>query len=194
MLIVNRVKIKHVQFSISCMKEKLVRTPFDQNTFEDKVHERYLGYMGELQRCADKKLELFIQVNHFQSILEDSMEFLLKTDQGRGGMKTKKIIRILFERGILDEKDAKVAIKITQIRNFFSHESDTPNIQADAEKIINKIEIDIPTIPPLLNFPETDIKELMKKTISEWDMYQKLDFIIHGLVLGIENKVHFLKD
>ena len=81
------------------------------DAFDDKINECYLGYMGELQKTTDKKSELFIQVNYFHSCLDDAMEFLLKTDQARG-LKPHQIIRILFEKGILDDTEAKKANKI----------------------------------------------------------------------------------
>ena len=175
------------------MKDKLVITPFSQDAFDDRVKKRWEGYNGELQRTTDKKLELFIQVNYFHSCLDDAMEFLLKTDQARG-MHPKKIIRILFERGILEDKDAKDAMKINQIRNFFAHDYHNPNIQDDAKKIINKMEMEIPglTVQPDGTF--SDHSELVKQMEESFDMYQKLDFIIHGLTMDMKNKVLFMKD
>jgi hypothetical protein len=170
------------------MKDKLVRTPFSQDAFEDGVKERWEGYQGELQRTSDKKLELFIQVNYFHSCLDDSMEYLLKTDQARG-MHPKKVVRILFERGAIEDKDAKDAMKINQIKNFFAHDDHNPNIQSDAEKIINKMEIEMPIIPPMSDSPHLADNEQMREQLSKWNMHQKLDWIIHGLVVNMKNKV-----
>ena len=77
---------------------------------------------GELQRAADKKTELFIQLNHFQSCLEDSMEYLLKTEEARD-ISQGTIIRILSARGILTSIKAKDAMKINKIRNISAHTS-----------------------------------------------------------------------
>jgi hypothetical protein len=175
------------------MKDKLVRTPFDIDAYEKKVKERWEGYEGELQRTTDKKSELFIQVNYFHSCLDDAMEFLLKTDLARG-IHPKKVIRILFEKSILEDKDAKDAIKINQIKNFFAHDHHKPNIQSDAEKIINKMKIEILglTVQPDGTF--TDYSKLVEEMEESFDMYQKLDFIIHNLTRDIEHKVIFMKD
>ena len=156
------------------MKDKLVRIPYDQNVFEGGVKERWEGYVGELQRTTDKKLELFIQVNYFHSVLDDVMEFLLNTDQARG-IPPKKIIRILFERGIVNDKEAKDAMKLNQIKNLFVHNYDNPKVQSESEKIINKIK---------LNLSQESISE---EIITSWDMYQKLDFIVWDIVSTLED-------
>ncbi len=175
------------------MKDKLERVPFSQDIFNDKVHERYLGYMGELQKTADKKSELFIQVNYFHSCLDDAMEFLLKTDQARG-LKSHQIIRILFEKGILEDVEAKNANKINKIRNLFAHQYDSPHMIRNAAEIINKIEIELTDFPPMIGHTTASIKELMGNAMAKWDMYQKLDFLIHDLVMNMENKVILMKD
>ncbi len=175
------------------MKEKLERVPFSQDIFNDKVHERYLGYMGELQKTTDKKLELFIQVNYFHSCLDDAMEFLLKTDQVRG-LKPHQIIRILFEKGILEDVEAKNANKINKIQNLFAHQYDSPHMIRNAAEIINKIEIELTDFPPMTGHTTASIKELMENAMAKWDMYQKLDFLIHDLVMNMENKVILMKD
>ena len=163
------------------MKDKLVRIPYDQNVFEDGVKERWEGYVGELQQTTDKKLELFIQVNYFHSVLDDVMEFLLNTDQARG-IPPKKIIRILFERGIVNDKEAKNAMKLNQIKNLFAHDYDNPKIQSESEKIINKIK---------LNLSQESISE---EIITSWDIYQKLNFIVWGIVSTLENFTLNLKN
>lgn len=162
------------------MKDKLVRTSFDQDAFEVRMHDHWLGYVGELDRCSDKKSEIFIEVNYFHSVLDDAMEFLLKTNQGRG-FQPKKVIRIMFERGVLSEKEAKVAIKINQIRNIFAHEYDTPKIESSAENIINKIE---------LVFPEPNI---ISDSVNEWNMYQRLNHIVFSMTQDISMKIMKIK-
>ena len=173
------------------MKDKLERTPFDETAFHDKVHEHYLGYQGELQKNTDEKLELFIQVNYFHSCLDDAMEFLLKTDQARG-LKPHQIIRILYEKGILEESDAINANKINKIRNLFAHDYDSPHMMRNAAEIINKIKIDVPVVDIIPSLATASNVELMKEQMSKWDMYQRLDFIIHSLVSDMENKVLFM--
>lgn len=170
------------------MKDKLERTPFDETAFHDKVHEHYLGYQGELQKNTDEKLELFIQVNYFHSCLDDAMEFLLKTDQARG-LKPHQIIRILFEKGILDDTEAKNANKINKIRNLFAHQYDSPHMIRNAAEIINKIKIELTDISPITGHSTVSVKELMENEMTKWDMYQKLDFLIHELVRGMEKKL-----
>ena len=32
-------------------------------------------------------------------------------------------------------------------------------------------------------------KEIMENPVAKWDMYQKLDFLIHDLAMNVENKV-----
>ena len=175
------------------MKDKLERAPFSQDTFDDKVQECYLEYMGELQKTTDKKLELFIQVNYFHSCLDNAMEFLLKTDQGRG-VKPHQIIRILFEKGILDDVKAKNANKINKIRNLFAHQNNSPHMIRNAAEIINKIEIELSDFPPMAGHSTASVKELMESVMTKWDMYQKLDFLIHDLVTNMKNKVILMKD
>jgi len=175
------------------MKDKLEKVPFSQDAFDDKVHDHYLGYMGELQICTDKKLELFIQVNYFHSCLDDAMEFLLKTDQARG-LKPHQIIRILFEKGILDDAEAKNANKINKIRNLFAHQYDSPHMIRNAAEIINKIKIELTGFSPMIGHSTASVKELMENEMAKWDMYQKLDFLIHELVRNMENKVILMKD
>ena len=175
------------------MKDKLVRTQFDETVFHDKVHEHYLGYQGELQICTDKKSEIFIQVNYFHSVLDDIMEFLLKTDQARG-LKPHQIIRILFEKGILDDAEAKNANKINKIQNLFTHQYDSPHMLRNVAEIVNKIEIEFTDFPIIPGHTDDSLKELMENAVAKWDMYQKLDFIIHGLVSDIEKKSLFMKD
>jgi hypothetical protein len=170
------------------MKDKIERTPFDETAFHDKVHEHYLGYRGELQICTDKKSELFIQVNYFHSVLDDAMEFLLKTDQARG-LKPHQIIRILFEKEILDDVEAKNANKITKIRNLFAHPSDSPHMLRNVAEIINKIEIESMDSPPMTGHTTASTKEIVENPVAKWDMYQKLDFLIHDLTMNVENKV-----
>lgn len=174
------------------MKDKRVRTPFDQDVFEIRMHERWEGYQGELQRTTDKKSELFIQINYFHSVLDDAMEFLLKTHQARG-MPTKKVIQILFEREILEDKDAKDAMKINQIRNFFAHDHHNPNIENDAEKIIKKMKIEIPglTVQPDGTF--TDHSDLIKEMEESFDIYQKLNHIVFSITNDIEVKIKKIK-
>ena len=170
------------------MKDKIERTPFDETAFHDKVHEHYLGYQGELQICTDEKLELFIQVNYFHSVLDDAMEFLLKTDQARG-LKPHQIIRILFEKEILDDAEAKNANKITKIRNLFAHPSDSPHMLRNVAEIINKIEIESIDSPPVIGHTTVSTKEIVENPVAKWDMYQKLDFLIHDLTMNVGNKV-----
>jgi hypothetical protein len=95
----------------------------------------------------------------------------------------------LFERGIIEDKDAKDAMKINQIKNFFAHDDHNPNIQDDAKKIINKIEIEMPIIPPMSDSPHLADNESMREQLSKWDTYQKLDWIIHGLAIDMKNKI-----
>lgn len=175
------------------MKDKLERVPFSQDAFDDKVHEHYLGYMGELQKTTDKKSELFIQVNYFHNCLDDAMEFLLKTDQARG-LKPHQIIRILFEKGILDDVKAKNANKINKIRNLFAHQYDSPHMIRNAAEIINKIKIELTDVPPMAGHSTSSVKELMENTMAKWDMYQKLDFLIRNLVTNMENKIILMKN
>lgn len=173
------------------MKDKLERTPFDETAFHDKVHEHYLGYQGELQKNTDEKLELSIQVNYFHSCLDDAMEFLLKTDQARG-LKPHQIIRILYEKGILEESDAINANKINKIRNLFAHDYESPHMMRNAAEIINKIKIETPVVDVIPSLATASNVEFLKEQISKWNMHQRLDFIIHGLVSNMENKILFM--
>ena len=175
------------------MKEKRVRTPFDESAFHEKSQEYFLGYMGELQRSTDKKLEVLIQVNYFGTVLDNTMEYLLKTNQARG-IKPHQIIDILFEKEILDNADAINANKIIKIRNLFAHQEDSPHMIRNISEIINKIEIVLKDIPPMTGHTTDSVKELMGIEMAKWDIYQKLDFIIHDLVMGMENKVRSMKD
>ena len=180
-------------FQISIMKDKLVRTPFNETAFHNKVHEHYLGYQGELQKITDKKSEIFIQVNYFGSVLDDVMEFFLKTDQARG-MKPHQIIDILFQKGILVDDQARNANKVLKIRNLFAHNYDSPHMMRNVAEMINKMKFELTDFPILPGHTEDSIKELMEKTISKWDVHQKLDFFIHDVVMDIENKAIFMKD
>jgi uncharacterized protein YutE (UPF0331/DUF86 family) len=164
------------------MKEELVRTPFDHNVYEDKVYERWLGYQGELQKCTDKKSEIFIQVNYFHSILDDAMEFLLKSSHARGGIHPKSAIKILFDRGILSKSGAKSASKLNKIRNFFAHDYNNPDIQSNAEKIIKSISIEL-----------THLGIVLDET-SPIDYYEKLNFIIMDYVIDLETHIRDHKD
>ena len=175
------------------MKEKRVRTPFDESAFHEKSQEYFLGYMGELQRSTDKKLEVLIQVNYFGTVLDNTMEYLLKTNQARG-IKPHQIIDILFEKEILDNADAINANKIIKIRNLFAHQEDSPHMIRNIAEIINKIEIVLKDIPPMTGHTTDSVKELMGIEMAKWDIYQKLDFITHDLVMGMENKVRSMKD
>jgi len=175
------------------MKEKRVRTPFDESIFHEKSQEYFLGYMGELQKTTDKKLEIFIQVNYFGTVLDNTMEYLLKTNQARG-IKPHQIIDILFEKGILDNTDAVNANKIIKIRNLFSHQEDSPHMLRNIAEIINKIEIELNDIPSRTGHTTDSVKELMETTMAKWDMYQKLDFLIHELVISMESKVRLMKN
>jgi hypothetical protein len=167
--------------------------PFDKEVFGNKVHERYLGYQGELQRSTDKKTELFIQLNYFQSCLEDSMEYLLKTDESRD-IPQGTIIRILSARGILTSKQAKDAMKINKIRNIFAHTFDAPSLKTKVKEKIEQIKQD-PTMghiaPDRLHHPTP---EQMQKNYDGWNAFQKLDFIIHDLIMNIEFNVLNSKD
>lgn len=175
------------------MREKRVRTPFDESTFHEKSQEYFLGYMGELQKSTDKKSEIFIQVNYFGTILDNTMEYLLKTDQARG-IKPHQIIDILFEKGILDNTDAINANKIIKIRNLFAHQKDSPHMVRNVAEIVNKIEIELNDIPVMAGHTTDSVKELMENTMAKWDIYQKLDFVIRDLVMGIKNKVRLMKN
>lgn len=175
------------------MKEKRIRTPFDESSFHDKVQEYFLGYMGELQKTREKKLEVFIQVNYFGAVLDNTMEYLLKTDQARG-VKPHQIIEILFEKRILDNADAINANKIIKIRNLFAHQKDSPHMIRNVAEIINKIKIELKDVPIMAGHTTASVKELMENEIAKLDMYQKLDFVIRDLVRHIENKIHLMKD
>ena len=153
------------------MKEKRIRTPFDESAFHEKSQEYFLGYMGELQKTTDKKLEVFIQVNYFGTVLDNTMEYLLKTNQARG-IKPHQIIDILFEKGILDNADAINANKIIKIRNLFAHQEDSPHMVRNVAEIVNKIEIELKNIPTMAGHTTDSVKELMENTMTKWDIYQ----------------------
>lgn len=164
------------------MKEKLIRTPFDYNVYEEKVHERWLGYQGELQKCTDKKSEIFIQVNYFHSVLDDVMEFLLKSAHARGSVYPKSAIKVLFDKEILSEYGAKSANKLNKIRNLFSHDYHNPNIQPNAEKIIKSITIEL-----------TNLGIVLDET-SDMDNYEKLNLLVFDLIIDIETYIRNHKD
>ena len=162
--------------------------PFDKEVFGNKVHERYLGYQGELQRTTDKKTELSIQLNYFQSCLEDSMEYLLKTEESRG-IPQGTIIRILSARGILTSIRAKDAMKINKIRNICAHTFHDPSLETKVKEKIEEIKQDFTRghIPhDSIHHPTP---EQMQKHYDSWDVFQKLDFIIRDLIMDIEFNV-----
>lgn len=158
--------------------KKQTRTPFDESEFHDKVQVYFLEYMGELQKTTDKKSEIFIQVNYFNTVLNNAMEYLLKTNKARG-IKPHQIIDILFERKIINNTDAINANKIIKIKNLYSHQNDSPHMMRNVAQIINKIELKDQT--------NHSTKELNENT--EWDIYQKLDLIIYDLIGNIQNKI-----
>ena len=158
--------------------------PFDKESFGNKVHEQYLGYQGELQKTTDKKTELFIQLNYFQSCLEDSMEYLLKTDEARD-IPQGTIIRILSARGILTSIRAKDAMKINKIRNICAHNFHDPSLETKAKEKIEEVKQDFDRSIQY-GSPHHPTPEQMQKQYDDWDMFQKLDFIIHDLLMDIE--------
>ena len=167
--------------------------PFDKEVFGNKVHERYLGYRGELQRTTDKKTELFIQLNYFQSCLEDSMEYLLKTEEARD-IPQGTIIRILSAREILTSIQAKDAMKINKIRNICAHNFHDPSLETKAKEKIEEVKQDFTRGCILYDGPHHPTPEQMQKYYHGWDMFQKLDFIIHDLILNIKFNVLNSKD
>jgi len=46
----------------------------------------------------------------------------------------------------------------------------------------------------MIGHSTVSVKELMENAMAKWDMYQKLDFLIHDLVTNMENKVILMKD
>ena len=167
--------------------------PFDKESFGNKVHEQYLGYQGELQKTTDKKTELFIQLNYFQSCLEDSMEYLLKTDEARD-IPQGTIIRILSARGILTSIHAKDAMKINKIRNICAHNFHDPSLETKAKEKIEGVKQDFTKSNILYDGPYHPTPEQMQKYYDDWDVFQKLDFIIHDLLLDIEFNMLNLED
>ena len=162
--------------------------PFDKEVFGNKVHERYLGYQGELQRTTDKKTELSIQLNYFQSCLEDSMEYLLKTEESRG-IPQGTIIRILSARGILTSIRAKDAMKINKIRNICAHTFHDPSLEIKVKEKIEEIKQDFTRGFISYDGPYRPTSEQMQKHYDSWDVFQKLDFIIRDLIMDIEFNV-----
>ncbi|QMU53632.1 MAG: hypothetical protein GKS07_01110 [Nitrosopumilus sp.] len=166
---------------------------FDKEVFGNKVHEQYLGYRGELQRTTDKKTELFIQLNYFQSCLEDSMEYLLKTDKSRD-IPQGTIIRILFARGIITPTQAKNAMKINKIKNICAHNFHDPSFENKAKEKIDEVKPDFTGGYILYDGPHRPTLEQMQKYYDGWNMFEKLNFIIHDLILNIEFNVSNLED
>lgn len=150
------------------MKDKLVRIPFDQVAFEKTVHDRWEGYQAELMICEDKKSQLFIQVNYFQSCLNNAMEFLLKSRHGRHAVPPKSAIKILFDLGVLSEQTSKVAAKLNKIRNSLAHDYHNPNAKAEAEKTIQEIVFDLDVPPVKIQLDEN----------SHLDKYEKLNLLV----------------
>jgi hypothetical protein len=176
------------------MKERSDKViPFDKEIFGSKVHERYLGYQGELQRSTDKKTELFIQLNYFQSCLEDSMEWLLKTEESRD-IPQGTIIRILSARGILTSKQAKDAMKIKKIRNISTHASHDPPLKTKVKEKIDGIKQDFSSGHTIHDSPHHPTPEQMQKNYDGWNAFQKLDFIIHDLTMNVGFNVLNLED
>jgi hypothetical protein len=167
--------------------------PFDKEVFGNKVHEQYLGYHGELQRTTDKKTELFIQLNYFQSCLENSMEYLLKTEEARG-IPQGTIIRILSARGILTSIRAKDAMKINKIKNICAHSFHDPSLETKVKEKIEEIKQDFTRSNITYDSPHHPTPEQMQKYYDNWDMFQKLDFIIHDLLMDIEFNILNLED
>ena len=166
---------------------------FDKEVFGNKVHERYLGYHGELQRSTDKKTELFIQLNYFQSCLEDSMEYLLKTEEARD-IPQGTIIRILSARGILTSKQAKDAMKINKIRNITAHTLDAQSLKTKVKEKIAQIKQDFTVSNITHDSLHRLTPEQMQKNYDVWSQFQKLDFIIHDLILNVRFNVLNLED
>ncbi len=176
------------------MKERLDEVvQFDREVFRNKVHERYLGYQGELQRTTDQKSELFIQLNYFQSCVEDSMEYLLKTEEARD-IPQGTIIRILSARGILTSICAKNAMKVNKIRNICTHTFHDPSLNTKVKEKIEEIKQDFSMGDIRHNRPYRPTPEQMQKQYDNWDMFQKLDFIICNLIAVIEFNVLSSKD
>lgn len=167
---------------------------FDFDKFDKRTHEEYLAYQGELQQTHDKKGIALLNTNYFQSCLKDSMESILQSKEARR-IPVKLIVSILEDKGIFSSDEAKQAMKICEIRDWFAHRVNLKSIEEDVEESLRSISVDIPHVD--LDWDGFEMDFEMVTDGEEWrifDVYQKLDFLCYDLSMQVENEVLYHSD
>lgn len=165
-------------------------TSFNFDAFDDRVHENYLAFQGELQNSKDHKSESLLQTNYFQSILKDSMECFLQSKEARK-IPVKLIVSILENKGILSVQEAKDAMKICTIRDSIAHCIDFKSIEGDLEKLIRTMDLGFVVMQPVDELTKA-VQEIRKNSLN-WNMYQRLDFVCFNLAIHIQSKTYELR-
>lgn len=166
-------------------------TSFNFDAFDDRVHENYLAFQGELQSSKDHKSESLLQTNYFQSVLKDSMECFLQSKEARR-IPVKLIVSILEDKEILSVQEAKDAMKICDIRDSIAHCINFKLIEEDLDKLIRTMDLGFVVMEPVDELTKA-VQQIRKNSLN-WNMYQRLDHVCYNLAIQIKSKTYELRE
>lgn len=167
---------------------------FDYEAFDERVHQNYEAYQGELHQTNDKKGIALLQTNYFQSCLKDSMESILQSKNARQ-IPIKLIVSIFEDIGMLTNEEAKIAMKICDIRDWFAHSVNLKSTEKKAYELICTIDLQIPHMEMEWDGIEMNYEMVNNDEESKyWDLYQRLDFICFDLGMTLEHEAIYHSD
>jgi hypothetical protein len=154
----------------------------DYEEFNKRIHQEYDTYQMNLQQVDNKKETALLHTNYFQDCLKDSMESTLQSKEARR-IPVKMIVAILKDRGILRSVKANDAVKICDIRDWFTHRINVKSVEEDAEELIRTIDIQFLEEENMTQGKEvTDIiVNANKERSGNFDLYERLDLICSDL-------------
>ena len=154
---------------------------FDYDEFDKRIHQEYRTYQTNLKHAEGKKEAALLHTNYFQDCLKNTMESVLQSKEGRR-IPIKIIVHILEDRKTLSTVKAKDAVKICDIRDWFTHRVNLKSIENDAEELMETIDMQHPyeknTTHEKENMAMTAYKNPNRDTL---DLYEKLDMICSDL-------------
>ena len=155
---------------------------FNSKEFDKRVSREYDAHQTYLKQAKDKKERALLHTNYFQDCLKNSMERTLQSKEARR-IPVKIIISILEDRKILSPTKAKDAIKICDIRDWFTHRVNIKSIEDDVEKLIRTMDIEH-TDKEDTTYEKRDTNIMIRgseKINSETDLYEKIELICLNL-------------
>ena len=160
---------------------------FDCKEFHERTRQEYETYQMTLQQTQNKKEMALLHTNYFQNCLKDSMEKILQSKEGRR-IPVKLIISILKDRGTLNPVKANDAMKICDVRDWFTHRINVKSIEEDAEELIRTINTRYPVQESMTDAKEnTDITVRRYNESENFDLYGMLDLICSDLYTIVKN-------